>query len=399
MKTIRRLIYGEVLVSIALVALGFLALFFFFDLVDELQFLGKNNGLPSSLPTARDIYQIRHALLYVGLLIPNHLYELLPISVLIGTIFVMARLAQSSEYTILRTSGLDPWRALKLLLGLGAFFVVLSFVIGDYIAPVSERTAQLLKARYQGTVTVGQTGAWMKEKQDEGSYVVNVKTLFSGNQMLGVKIFGFDSKGLLASTLSAPTASFGEDGSWILKNVDRVDFSLSAASGLEPDASTTVMPAANPKPEPTRTSGVIRSQAESFRWPTEITQEMVSVALLKPERMGTLDLFHYIQHLDSNGQTAQRYEIEFWKKVFYPLSCLVMVILALPFAYLHFRSGGIATYVFAGVMIGISFFLLNNVFGYIGNLQNWQPWVAAATPGLLYMSISLGAFGWLVLRR
>ena len=399
MKTIRRLIYGEVLVSIALVALGFLALFFFFDLVDELQFLGKNNGLPSSLPTARDIYQIRHALLYVGLLIPNHLYELLPISVLIGTIFVMARLAQSSEYTILRTSGLDPWRALKLLLGLGAFFVVLSFVIGDYIAPVSERTAQLLKARYQGTVTVGQTGAWMKAKQDEGSYVVNVKTLFSGNQMLGVKIFGFDSKGLLASTLSAPTASFGEDGSWILKNVDRVDFSLSAASGLEPDASTTVMPAANPKPEPTRTSGVIRSQAESFRWPTEITQEMVSVALLKPERMGTLDLFHYIQHLDSNGQTAQRYEIEFWKKVFYPLSCLVMVILALPFAYLHFRSGGIATYVFAGVMIGISFFLLNNVFGYIGNLQNWQPWVAAATPGLLYMSISLGAFGWLVLRR
>ena len=119
MKTIRRLIYGEVLASIALVALGFLALFFFFDLIDELQYLGKNKGLP----TANGLYQIRHALLYVALLVPNHLYELLPISVLIGTIFVMARLAQSSEYTILRTSGLDPWRALKLLLGLGAFFV------------------------------------------------------------------------------------------------------------------------------------------------------------------------------------------------------------------------------------------------------------------------------------
>ena len=142
MKTIRRLIYGEVLVSITLVALGFLALFFFFDLVDELQFLGKNNGLPSGLPSASDIYQIRHALLYVGLLVPNHLYELLPISVLIGTIFVMARLAQSSEYTILRTSGLDPWRALKMLLSLGVFFVIFSFLIGDYIAPLSERTAQ-----------------------------------------------------------------------------------------------------------------------------------------------------------------------------------------------------------------------------------------------------------------
>jgi lipopolysaccharide export system permease protein len=126
---------------------------------------------------------------------------------------------------------------------------------------------------------------------------------------------------------------------------------------------------------------------------------MVSVALLKPERMKTIDLFQYIQHLDANGQTALRYEIEFWKKVFYPLSCLVMVVLALPFAYLHFRSGGIASYVFGGVMIGISFFLLNNVFSYIGTLQNWVPWLTAAAPGLLYSVFSLAAFGWLVLRR
>ena len=398
MKTIRRLIYGEVLLSIALVALGFLALFFFFDLIDELQFLGKNNGLPSGLPTASDIYQIRHALLYVALLIPNHLYELLPISVLIGTIFVMARLAQSSEYTILRTSGLGPWRALGMLLSLGAFFVVLSFLIGDYLAPLSERTAQLLKARYQGVLTVGQTGAWLKEKQANNSYVVNVKTFTPKSDMRNVQIFEFDNKGLVMSTMRAAQASFGEDKEWILRSVDRVEFSVPSASATVAASATTAATAATKALAPV-TAGVTRSSVDSFRWRTDITREMVSVALLKPERMGTLDLFNYIQHLDANGQNAQRYEIEFWKKVFYPLSCLVMVILALPFAYLHFRSGGIATYVFAGVMIGISFFLLNNVFGYIGNLQNWQPWLAAATPGLLYAGISLGAFGWLVLRR
>ena len=386
MKTIRRLIYGEVLVSIVLVAAGFLALFFFFDLVDELQYLGKSNGLPSGLPTASDIYQIRHALLYVGLLIPNHLYELLPISVLIGTIFVMARLAKSSEYTILRTSGLGPWRALKLLLSLGSIFVVTSFLIGDYLAPLSERTAQLLKARYQGTITVGQTGAWLREKQAYNTYVANVKTLSPSNEMVGVQIFEFDNKGLVVSRMQAASANFSEDDSWQLKGVTRAEFSV-------PTSSVTTANAA------VQRAGVSRSVLDSFRWPTEISQEMVSVALLKPERMGTIDLFNYIRHLDANGQTAQRYEIEFWKKVFYPLSCLVMVILALPFAYLHFRSGGISGYVFMGVMIGISFFLLNNVFGYIGNLQNWQPWFAAAAPGLLYMTISLGAFGWLVLRR
>ena len=393
MKTIRRLIYGEVLTAIALVALGFLALFFFFDVVDELQYLGKNTLLPAAANAATnaatlaiDAYQIKHALLYVGLLVPNHLYELLPISVLIGTIFVMARLAQSSEYTILRTSGLDPWRALSLLLGLGVFFVMISFAVGDYIAPASERAAQLLKARYQGNITVGQTGAWLKEKQADNTYVANVKTLSSKSEMQSIRIFEFNDKGLLVSSTQAVSASFDQDNAWLLKGVTRSEFKLQPEVASQPAQSK-------------KAAQVSRNETPALRWPTEISEEMVSVALLKPERMSTIDLFNYIRHLDANGQTAQRYEIEFWKKVFYPLSCVVMVILALPFAYLHFRSGGITSYVFAGVMIGISFFLLNNVFGYIGNLRNWQPWLAAAAPGMLYMAVSLGAFGWLVIRR
>ena len=384
MRTIRRLIYGEVLASIAFVAVGFLALFFFFDLVDELQYLGKNAA--GAVSNDANTYQIRHALMYVALLVPSHFYELVPISVLIGTIFVMARLAQSSEYTILRTSGLEPWRALRLLLSLGAFFVVLCFAVGDYLAPAADRTAQLLKARYQGRITVGQTGAWLKEKQTYTSYVVNVGALSADNEMQGVRVFEFDNKGLLASITQSPRARFARDDSWELDNASRTEFTVKAG-------------------QPTATDGgresarISISSINSFRWPTGISAEMVSVAVLKPERMGTLDLFSYVRHLNANGQSAQRYEIEFWKKVFYPLSCLVMVVLALPFAYLHFRSGGIAGYVFGGVMIGISFFLLNNVFGYIGNLQTWQPWLAAAAPGLLYMAISLGAIGWLVLRR
>ena len=384
MNTVRRLIYGEVLAAIALVVIGFLALFFFFDLIDELQYIGRNNGVGS----ASEVYKIRHALLYVALLIPNHLYELLPISVLIGTIFVMARLAQSSEYTILRTSGLGPWRALRLLLTLGAFFVVLSFVVGDYVAPASERLAQLLKGQYQDKITVGKTGAWLKEKKADSSYIVNVKELTPTNAMRGVQIFEFNAKGLITATTQAPLATFVDNKTWSLEDSVRTDFLVPTASDTTPMGVSTQTLA-----KVTRTT-----QAKS-EWQTELSLEMVSVALLKPERMGTIDLYNYVRHLDANGQTAQRYEIEFWKKVFYPLSCFVMVMLALPFAYLHFRSSGIAGYVFAGVMIGISFFLLNNVFGYIGNLRSWTPWLAAATPGLIYMTISLGAFGWLVFQR
>lgn len=368
MKTIRRLIYGEVINAVAFVTLGFLSLFFFFDFVEEIQSIGRH---------ATAGYQLVHALTYVTLMIPSHLYELLPIAVLIGTIFVMARFAQSSEFTILRTSGLGPWRALKTLLVLGLSFVLLTFAIGDYIAPAADRTGQLLKARFQGSITVGQTGAWLKEKQRYSQFAVNVSALESDGSMRGVRVFEFDSQGFLISLVQAETASYGNDDSWVLKHVDRTEFPVRA----------------------TNTARIERIQLDSFRWPNQISTEMVSAALLKPERMSTIDLFQYIRHLDVNGQSAQRYEIEFWKKIFYPLSCLVMVVLALPFAYLHFRSGGIASYVFGGVMAGISFFLLNNVFGYIGNLQHWQPWLTAALPGMIYSLLSLAAFGWLVLRR
>ncbi|MGO4395403.1 LPS export ABC transporter permease LptG [Variovorax sp. M-6] len=368
MKTIRRLIYAEVLKAVAFVTLGFLSLFFFFDFVDELQSIGK----PDSLG-----YGAAQALLYVALLIPSHLYELLPIAVLIGTIFVMTRLAQSSEFTILRTSGLGPWRALRTLLLLGLGFVVLTFAIGDYIAPASDRTAQLLKARYQGSLSlIGNTGAWLKERQGDSSFAVNVVSMARNGILKEPRILEFDGNGFLVSQTFAPAARV-ERGHWTLVGVERQQYNTRG-----PDA---------PR--------VVTTTVPVLDWPTSLSSEMVSVALLRPDRMRTLDLFDYIRHLDANGQTAQRYEIEFWRKVFYPLSCLVMIVLALPFAYLHFRQSGITTYVFGGVMIGISFFLLNNVFGYLGNLGNWSPWITAAAPGLIYSVMSLGAFTWLVLRR
>lgn len=365
MNTIRRLIYREVLAAVLFVAAGFLALFFFFDFVEELPNVGRGASP----------YRLTQALLYVTLLLPSHLYELLPIAVLIGTIFVMARLAQSSEYTILRTSGLGPGRALRTLLALGLAFTALTFAAGDYLAPAADKAAQLLRARFQGRISIGQTGAWLKERQQQSTYNVNVSSLAPDGSMQDVRLFQADDRGFLVSITVAPRASF-QRGAWLLQDAEITRFQT---------RSTT------PKVE--------RSTTPQVRWTTEITQEMVSVALLKPNRMSTLDLFNYIQHLEQNGQTSQRYEIEFWRKVFYPLSCLVMVVLALPFAYLHFRSGGITTYVFGGVLIGISFFLLNNVFGYVGNLRNWWPWLTAAAPGLLYSLLSLAAFSWLVLRR
>lgn len=374
MKTLRRLIYGEILIAVLFVLLAFLALFSFFDLVDELPTLGRASPLD---PTR--VYALPQALAYVALQLPTRIYELLPIAVLIGSVFVLVRLAQSSEFTILRTSGLGPGRALRTLLGLGAGFVLLTFAIGDYVAPAAGKTGQLLKSHYQGRTTLGRTGAWLKERSEDSQFSVNVGALGADGALQEVRIFEFGDDGRLRSTLKAATgqiASSGGSGKWQLQQVQRQQFDTRGGQ-----------------------ANVQRQTLAQWDWPTGLSSEMVSVALLKPERMATLDLFRYVRHLEANGQNAQRYEIEFWRKLFYPLSCLVMVVLALPFAYLHFRSGGVAGYVFLGVMLGISFFLLSNVFGYIGNLRAWAPWLVAAAPSLLYSLVSLGAFGWLVLRH
>lgn len=367
MRTARRYIYKQVLWAVLFVTLGFLALITFFDALGEVSFARRLPG----------VYGMINSALYVGLKVPGNAYELLPIAVLIACIFVMASFAQNSEFTILRTSGLGPWRALRSLLWLGAAFSVLTFIIGDYIAPQTEKMAQFHKAQFTGNVTVGRTGAWIKETAQAHNRIINVRQLTPEGTMQDVRIFDFDKNGFLTQLQHAQTATFQDNG-WQLTQINNLHIQNAQ------DATQVAIQ------RNTQAHNVLK---------TDIQQSMVAAALLKPERMSTYELYRYISHLKSNNQLAQTYEIQFWRKLFYPFSCLVMVMLALPFAYLHFRSSHIATMVFIGVIAGISFFFLNNVSGHIGNLQGWKPWLAALLPSLIYMAISLFAFTWLVKNR
>lgn len=366
MKTVRRLLYREIFMAVGFVAVGFLALFVFFDMVEELQNLTR---------LAPQGYRIQHALWMVASQIPGHLYDLLPISVLIGTIFVMARLAQSSEFTILRSGGLGPGRALGMLLKMGWVFVLVTVLLGDYVSPWAEQQGLLLKARFRGDLTSGQTGAWLKERQGDQQFAINVRAMNKDARMVNVHIQRFDAQGALLGSLRAREADFGEEV-WHLHDVQVMTLKLQGDSAT-----------------------MQKQLLPQLDWPTQISRDMVGAALVSPDRMKIWDLVQYIRHLGQNNQNAQPYEIELWRKVFYPLSCLVMLTLALPYAYLHFRSGQIAGHVFGGVMAGISFYLLNNVFSHIGNLRNWEPWITSAAPSLIYTLISLAAFGWMVLRR
>jgi len=367
-RTVRRLLYRDIVWSVAFVAVAFLSLFFFIDFVDELDNVGRNG------------FTLLHAAIAATLEVPGHLYELSPICVLIGTIYAMARLAQSSEYTILRTGGLGPVRALGLLALLGLFFGAVTFAVGDYLSPLSEREAVQLKASFRGGLALGSTGAWLKERRagpdGERAISINVARTAANGELEGIRIFEQDSDGRLRTRIDARRARVDADSVWQLADVERTDW---------------------PTPEQAAAGAEVRVQRHAtVRWPSSLSASVVAAAVLPLSTMSTAELWRYSAHLGDQEQASQRQEILFWKRALYPFACLVMVALALPFAYLHARAGGLSLKVFGGIMLGISFVLLNNVSGHLGMLRNWAPWVAASAPGLVYLALSLAAFTWLV---
>jgi lipopolysaccharide export system permease protein len=305
-----------------------------------------------------------------------------PIAVLIGTIYSLARLAQSSEFTILRTGGLGPGRALALLAVLGVAFGGLTFVVGDYLAPFAERQGVLHRARSEGGIRIGSAGAWLKERRStpdgERSYSINVAGTSPGGGLAGVRIFEFDTDGRLVARIEAQEGRVERDGTWRLADAQVTQWPRARADDLSP---------------------VRVSRQARLEWQSTLTPAVVAAAVLPLRTMSTTELWRYSAHLSDQEQAGQRYEIAFWRKALYPLACLVMVALALPFAYLHARAGGISLKVFGGIMLGIGFVLLNNVAGHIGLLRGWTPWMAAAAPSLLFLLLSLAAFGWLVRYR
>lgn len=357
MRVFERYLAREIYSATALVMLAFLALFAFFDLVHELEDLGKGG------------YQFYHALGYVTLTMPGRTYELFPIAVLIGTLYALTLLARHSEITVLRASGLSTRRLLRALAKIGSVFVILTFLLGEFVAPPAERAAQQLRLRATSSVVAQEfrSGLWVK---DEMAFV-NVKEVLPDTSLRGVRIYEFDQEYQLRSISDAAVGEYLPPDRWLLKGVVQTVFG---------------------------TQGARVVHQEESEWHSALSPDILSVLMVVPERMSLVNLYLYTQHLAENQQKTQRYEIALWKKLIYPLAALVMMALALPFGYLHDRMGNVSVKVFAGIMLGVAFHMLNGLFSSLGVINSWVPLTAAITPSALFLAAA-GTLMWWVERR
>ncbi len=353
MKVYQRYLAKEIYSAVTLILVAFILLFSFFDFINELQSLGKGN------------YQLRYMAMFVLLTMPGHVYELAPIAVLIGTLYALTLLARHSEITVLRASGLSTTAILGGLSRIGLAFVLLTFIVGDFIAPPAERAAKQLRLEAMSQV-VGQefrSGLWVK---DEMSFI-NVRAVLPDSRLQGVRIYEFDKNHVLHSISEAKEGEYLPPNQWRLKEVAQTVFEKDRAR--------------------------VKRLPEAV-WQSAINPEILGVLLVMPERMSVVSLYRYIHHLRDNQVKTQRYEIAMWKKLVYPLAALVMMVLALPFAYLQDRMGAVSVKVFAGIMLGITFHMLNGLFSNLGAINSWPPFFSALTPSVLFLLAAAGMLWW-----
>lgn len=353
MKILQRYLARQIFASTLLVFMALLVLFTFLDLIHELNDVGIGN------------YHLLYAFAYVLLNIPGHVYELFPIAALIGTIFALAQLGANSEFTVMRVSGMSGRDMATFLLRAGLVLVALTFVFGEFLAPLSDAAAQRLRLKATKSVVAQEfrSGLWVK---DESSFI-NVREVLPDTTLVGVRVFEFDKNHALKSISFAKRGTYKGNNLWELSGVVQTRFDGESVSV---------------------------SNIPDFQWKSVLTPNLLNVLLIFPEHMSILTLHRYIQHLVENKQQATRYQIAFWTKIVYPFAVLVMMLLSLPFSYHRRREGGISAKIVVGIMVGLVFYLMNQLSARLGLINDWPPFLSAALPTMTFLIFALAMLWW-----
>jgi lipopolysaccharide export system permease protein len=358
MKLLTRCLAREIYASIALVLVALLMLFSFFDLIHELNSLGNGN------------YHLGYAVLFVLLTVPGRIYELFPVAVLIGAIFALTQMAISSELTVYRSSGVSLRQMIEALLKIGLPLVLLTYLCGEIIAPLSERTAQEFRLKAQNaeiSLREFRSGVWAK---DERSFV-NIKNVLPDTTLLNISIYEFDESYHLRAITAAKRAAYVEKNRWQLEGVTQTLFNK---------------------------QGTSVNRQENMEWRSALNLGILRAILVGPSQMSVLNLNQYIQHLRDNHQKTVSYEIAMWNKLVYPFAVLVMMLLALPFAAHQRREGGISAKIFMGIILGLIFHFAGKLFTNLGALNEWQPVLSAVAMPVFFLLLASGML-WLTERR
>lgn len=341
-----------ILATTALVLIVLLALAGLFEFIAELD-------------DTRGDYQTPQAVLYTVLRLPQLAFEMLPVSVLIGSLLGLGTLAANSEIIVMRAAGLSV-RRLSAMVGVtGGVLLLATVLIGEFIGPPLDYFARSLRIESRFEQTERRTGneTWIRE----GNLFLHLERVNSEFEFGSVYMFRFDQSNQLAAIARAENSGIDDDDQWVLENYRETQF---AADGVHVVDSPVAI--------------------ESFG----IEPEVLGISLVKPQSLSGRGLYSYIAYLRRNQLDARRYEAELWYRVARTSTVVIMPILALAFVFGSLRTGGAGARLMIGVVIGLAYYLGSEMLANYGQVFSLNPAVVAWFPTAVLFAVTV-----LALRR
>lgn len=339
----RSVISGSLLASFVM-----LSIFAFVDFVAQLNSVGTGD------------YGALQAVIYVLLRLPQRLYELSPSILLLGGILSLGAMAANSELIVMRASGITVMRITRSVLQTGFVFAILVAILGEYVVPAATRTAKTFRAEAmeEKIIQGGVNDIWARD----GNRYVNVKQILPDNQLRKISVYELNDDQQLSSIIYAEQAKY-QNEEWVLHGIKRSEIS---------------------------DSGVVSSFAKQLILKRLILLELLSVLELETKDMAAMELLTYSQYLHSNNLDNDQYLLEFWVKVFTPLTCLAMLMIAMPIVFATTpRSGGVGQRIMLAVLIGVVYYVINRSMNHLGLALDMKPVLSASIPLMLVLLVSL----------
>jgi len=300
-----------------------------------------------------DTYTFWDAGSFVLMTAPRRLYDMLPMAALIGCLIGLGALASSSELTIMRAAGVSigriVWAVMKPMLVL----MVAGLLIGEYVAPVTEASAQAARSLAQGTgdAQSARHGLWHRQ----GDEFIHINTVQPNGLLYGVTRYRFDDQHHMLSASFAKQANYKTDY-WQLKDV---------ATTLFHEGKTEVV------------------NAPEERWNISLSPQLLSTVVLPPESLSMTGLYGYAHYLADQGLANGRYWLAFYTKILQPLVTVALVLMAISFIFGPLRSVTLGQRVFTGVLVGFTFRIAQDLLGPSSLVFGFSPLFAVLVPAAI----------------
>ena len=301
--------------------------------------------------------------------VPESLYTILPLVMILSAIALFLGLARSSELVVVRAAGRSGLRFLltpvwvAMVIGLVAVAV-----LNPLVAATSKEYAAARAALVQegaSVLSISDEGLWLRQGAVDGQTVIHADQAGpDGTQLFGVTFLTFDASGQPVARIAAGSARL-EAGAWVVTDARRWD--LTAAN---PDATV--------------------EQSDSLRLPSELTAERIRDSFGEPSSIAVWDLPAYIAGLERAGFSATGYKVWFQNQLALPLFLSAMVLVAAGFTMRHMRAGKVGMMVLLAILGGFALFFLRNFAQVLGDNGQIPVAMAAWTPPLAAVLLAMG---------